>query len=318
MRRRDLKPGQKYGRLTLLSKAENKPCWLCRCDCGNEKVIRSDAIGIRTFSCGCYGREVLEQQHKRKLRQKYKDLDSNKDSEYYRLYHTWGHMKARCYNPNNNVYDLYGGRGIGVCDEWRNDYQKFKDWAVANGWRKDAKGMEQSIDRIDPNKDYSPENCRWTDASTQALNKRSAFLINVNGETHSITEWSRIRGVDPSVIRRRYHKYGMRGEQLFHPIPRSVRYADRNTVVFHGKEVPVVDLCREYGISDATLRYRYKQGWSDDKLVEKPKHKPVIKMEYEGKMYSISELCKNFGFKETTLRRRHARGLDFYGNKIAG
>ena len=110
----------------------------------------------------------------------------------------------------------------------------------------------------------------------------------------------------------------MRGEQLFHPIPRSVRYADRNTVVFHGKEVPVVDLCREYGISDATLRYRYKQGWSDDKLVEKPKHKPVIKMEYEGKMYSISELCKNFGFKETTLRRRHARGLDFYGNKIAG
>lgn len=318
MSRRELKSGQKYGRLELLSKTKKngRIFWLCKCDCGNEKVIRADAIGVRTFSCGCYGKQVLDAQHKKKLRQKYVDLDSNKDSDYYRLYHTWGHMKYRCYNPNNNVYDLYGGRGIDVCEEWKNDYQKFKNWALANGWRKDAKGMEQSIDRIDPDKGYSPENCRWVNASTQALNKRNNFMINVNGETHSITEWGRIKNIYPEVIRKRYRKYGIRGEQLFHPIPRSVKYANNDTVLFHGKSIPVVDLSRKYGIDDSTLRHRYKRGWRDDKLVEQPQHKPVIKMEYQGEMYTISELCKKFGFKETTLRRRYARGLDVYGNKI--
>ena len=79
--------------------------------------------------------------------------------------------------------------------------------------------------------------------------------------------------------------------------------------------VPVVDLCRQYGISYATLRKRYERGWRDDELIKRPEHKPLIKMEYKGKMYSISELCNNFGFKETTLRRRYSKGLDVYGNE---
>ena len=318
MGRRVLKPGQKYGRLTLLSKAQKNGrsgYWLCKCECGNKKIIRSDSIGRRTVSCGCYGKKVLEEQHKRKLATKYEDFDSKAYSPYYRLYHTWGHMKSRCYNANNNVYYLYGGRGIKVCDEWRDNYQCFKKWALANGWDLHAKGMEQSIDRIDPNKDYEPDNCRWVNAQTQALNKRNNFFITINGESRSITEWSRLKNIDPGVIRRRYYKYGLRGEDLFNLIPREMKYANNNKILFKGEMVPVVDLCRQYGISDATLRKRYERGWRDDELIKRPEHMPLIKMEYKGKMYSIPELCNNFGFKETTLRRRYSKGLDVYGNK---
>jgi hypothetical protein len=93
-------------------------------------------------------------------------------------------MRERCYYPKENRYAQYGGRGITVCDEWKNDFQAFYDWAMANGYNDDL-----SIDRIDVNGNYEPSNCRWATLEEQANNKRTSHLITIGGETFTLSEW---------------------------------------------------------------------------------------------------------------------------------
>lgn len=114
------------------------------------------------------------------------------------LYDICTQMIARCHNPNHASYFNYGARGITVCDEWRYDRSKFVDWANENGYRK---GL--SIDRINNDKGYSPDNCRWVDRTVQQNNTRRNHWITANGETHTISQWARIKGVNRGVIFRR-------------------------------------------------------------------------------------------------------------------
>lgn len=115
-----------------------------------------------------------------------------------RIYQNYYSMIARCYNPKDPNYARYGARGISVCDEWRKDNMAFFTWAFANGYEK---GL--SIDRIDVNGDYSPQNCRWATIKQQANNKRTNHFVEINGETHTITEWAEISGILKSTIRER-------------------------------------------------------------------------------------------------------------------
>lgn len=115
-----------------------------------------------------------------------------------RLYQTYNNMKSRCYKTYAKEYENYGGKGITICDEWLNDFQKFYDWAMMNGYADNL-----SIDRIDNNKGYSPENCRWVDMSVQNNNTRRTRKIEYNGETHSVSEWSRIIGLSRNTIVKR-------------------------------------------------------------------------------------------------------------------
>jgi hypothetical protein len=124
------------------------------------------------------------------------------------LYGVWRTMKSRCFNPNNKKYKNYGGRGITVCDEWVHDFQAFYDWAMSHGYEK---GL--SIDRIDNDRDYSPENCRWTDWKTQANNRRVTPVIVVDGVRHTAKEWADIAKVNYRTILRRYHN-GLTGKEL--------------------------------------------------------------------------------------------------------
>ena len=112
-------------------------------------------------------------------------------------------MKARCYNPLSDNYNNYGSRGITVCDEWKNNFQNFYDWAVKNGYRDDL-----SIDRIDNDKGYFPENCRWETPKGQQRNKRNNRLLTRNGETHCLAEWAEITGINRSTISDRIDKMG--------------------------------------------------------------------------------------------------------------
>ena len=110
-------------------------------------------------------------------------------------------MKARCYNPNRKRYVDYGGRGITVCDEWKNDVKAFYDWAMANGYSDDL-----TIDRIDTNGNYCPENCRWVGQDVQGNNKTDNILVERNGETHTIGEWANITGIRYATLYNRIVK----------------------------------------------------------------------------------------------------------------
>lgn len=129
-----------------------------------------------------------------------------------KLYGRWVMMKQRCYNSNNKDYYNYGARGIKVCDEWRNSYLNFHNWAYAN-WYNDM----LSIDRIDVNGDYEPDNCRWVDKNIQANNKSCTIYIDYKGKRVTLTELSGITGIKRETLEMRYIR-GDRGERLYRPV----------------------------------------------------------------------------------------------------
>lgn len=175
--------GQRFGRLTVVERAENcvTPCgsqktkWMCRCDCGNLIEILGDNLrNGRTSSCGCM----------KPIKCGKKSTTHGKSNT--RLYGVWRGMKARCYNTKNGKYRIYGGRGITICDEWLHDFQVFYEWAMNHGY---CEGL--SIDRIDNDKGYSPENCRWATDKEQSNNVRSNRCFKLSGGTKTLAEWCR-------------------------------------------------------------------------------------------------------------------------------
>lgn len=185
--------GEKIGRLTIIEEvpersSDNRRMVKCKCDCGNYAVVRLyEILRKRTTSCGC--------------------MRGTKDGEPTRhgtrLYDVWKGMRARCSNPNHTGYSYYGGRGIKICPEW-DDYVAFKKWAFTHGYDKDAPKGKCTLERIDSNKDYEPDNCKWVSMAEQNNNKRNSFKIKYKSETHTLSEWSKITGVPWGTIRNRY------------------------------------------------------------------------------------------------------------------
>lgn len=199
-RRCDL-TGQVFGRLTALWRVpDSHPIkWHCKCECGNEIDVITDSLKTgNTKSCGCLQKELAAN----RLRKH--GLGNT------RINRIWDCMKTRCYDPNSASYENYGGRGITICDEWRGDFMSFYNWSMTHGYADDL-----SIDRIDPNKGYYPENCRWATRETQSNNTRRNIVIDYNGEKHTMTQWARILNIPPTTLKARINRYGWSVERAF-------------------------------------------------------------------------------------------------------
>lgn len=195
--------GQRFGRLTVIERVKREKgeqgsaLWRCKCDCGNETISTSQALrNGRAKSCGCYAKEVRKQ------------LSTKHGGHKERLYGVWQDMKRRCESSYCASYKNYGGRGISVCDEWRDDYKAFRAWAFANGYNESETRGKCELDRIDVNGNYCPENCRWTTHAEQCRNKRNNYNITYKGETLNFVDWAVILFVTQSKFRNMIDNYG--------------------------------------------------------------------------------------------------------------
>lgn len=184
---------ERFDRLVVISREPNnkhkQAMWKCKCDCGNVVIVQSNMLRSgHTKSCGCLQRERTGEASR--THGKSKTL----------LYNKWSRMIQRCTNPNIERYKCYGGRGITVCKEWKR-FEEFERWAIDNGYNDNL-----SIDRIDVNKGYSPDNCRWATAKEQANNTTRNHYLTVRGETHTMSEWSDITGIPYTTIRARINR----------------------------------------------------------------------------------------------------------------
>lgn len=184
--------GQKYGRLTVIKRAESRrlesgrliTMWECECECGKSKIVRSDSLrNGKTNSCGCYHSEQLSQ-----IKTKHKQAGT-------RLYSIWINMKVRCTNPKTPEYKNYGGRGITICEEWLQNFESFYEWSINNGYRDNL-----SIDRIDNNGNYEPQNCRWATMEQQANNKTVSQTYTYMGKTKTIAEWAKEKNLKYNTL----------------------------------------------------------------------------------------------------------------------
>ena len=169
--------------------SNGKVLWLCQCDCGVRRTISGDRLRRgETQSCGCFRRENTGGQF-----QKYAKGQVNP-----RIYRIWKLIHSRCCNSNNPKFKNYGGRGITVCSKWMDDFMAFQTWALSAGYDDSL-----TIDRIDVNGPYSPENCRWTNNLIQCNNKTDNVFLELHGERHTVADWSRITGIHVQTIRGR-------------------------------------------------------------------------------------------------------------------
>ncbi|OGS41369.1 MAG: hypothetical protein A3K77_06340 [Euryarchaeota archaeon RBG_13_31_8] len=190
-----------------------KVYWICKCDCGNIISTRSDSLQSgRVKSCGC----IKKEQDKINLDRTTHDLSKT------RIYKIWQHIKERCYSHNSHDFCRYGGRGIKVYNEWFKSFDTFYHWAINNGYKENL-----TIDRINNNGNYEPNNCKWSTYKEQANNRRTNIKINFNNKIITLLEFSEFTKISYHILRYRIKKWireyrgnVIDGERLLHTVER--------------------------------------------------------------------------------------------------
>lgn len=261
--------GKKFNRLTAVEyKGSEK--WLFRCDCGNEKIMSASDVRLgKAKSCGCIHKEMLSKR------------ETTHGMSKTRLYSVWRGMKVRCYNENSEEFHRYGGRGITVCDEWLGKYgfKNFAEWAYKSGYDENAERGQCTIDRIDNDKGYSSDNCRWITIKEQQTNKME-HKWEINGESHTLDEWEKISGLTKETIRQRIRNGWSEDDVLIVPKRGEDGFYTQQSkrIEFNGEKHTISEWSRIIGISEATIRSRIIKGLNTEEILSKEK---VIKKDYE-------------------------------------
>jgi hypothetical protein len=247
--------GQIFGRLTAVEFSHDDVSprkgggknyclmWKCKCACGKTVTINAKKLKSgNTKSCGCL---LIEQ---RITHGRHKS----------REYRTWIGIKSRCYNPNNTGYPSYGGRGIKVCDRW---LESFENFLADMG---ECPDFSMSIDRIDNDGDYAPDNCEWRTIGEQANNRRDNRLLEFAGRTQTVAQWARKFGISPITIGSRLRD----GWSVKRALTTPAKVID--ILEFNGKKQNLAQWSAEFGISYDTLWRRMKRGWSIEKALTTP------------------------------------------------
>lgn len=197
------KVGSRFGRLVVIGSYNKNDSrhkfYKCLCDCGNIRIVQDSHLKTgNTKSCGCYRKEDASK----------KFTKHNKSAD--KLYGVWQTMKQRCYNKNNKSYNNYGGRGIIVYSEWKNEFMNFYNWAINNGY---DSGL--TLDRINVNGNYEPNNCRWVNQLNQQNNRRNNRFITYLGETKTLCQWSRVLNIPSFTLRKRLYDLNWSIEKAF-------------------------------------------------------------------------------------------------------
>lgn len=258
--------GQHFGRWTVIERAENRTTksgtrvmWRCLCECGKESVVSTWNLKRgKSISCGCFHREVSSDIMR--------EVGTTHGGSKTRLFRIWTGIKTRCFNENDPAYKRYGGRGITMCDEWKNDFAKFRDWALSNGYTD-----ELTCDRIDNDKGYSPDNCRWVTMKIQRRNTRRNRFLTINGETLTVSDWAERNGLDKDLILGRL-KQGWTTEEAV-----SVKPNERESkpgkyhVEYNGETHTLAEWAIIQGIPRRTIYERiYLCGWEVERALTQP------------------------------------------------
>lgn len=257
--------GQRFGRLTAcfphsIKRVDGKNpryYYWCNCDCGISRAVVSGNLTLEnTKSCGCLQREQMETRNSARRHGRVKDGE----------YRAWAGAKSRCFNQKNHAYSRYGGRGITMCDRWKNSFKNFLE-DMGNRLT-----PNHSLDRIDNDGDYCPENCRWATPTEQANNTHKNHRITIGGFTLTVAEWARKLEVDPDRIHDRLKIGWSEVDAIFLPVEQRIKaYETREHYIALGCEtLSIADWAKKMKISPKTISTRLARGWCEQDAVCTP------------------------------------------------
>lgn len=286
--------GKRFGHLTVTafdhqtSGTAHAVYWKCHCDCGNDTVVDGHSLtNGHTTTCGKCKAWLNE-----------RDLYW-KD----RLYTVYASMVARCTNPKHRSYKNYGGRGISICDRWIDNYPAFKDWAYSSGYDETAPRGECTLDRIDNNGNYCPENCRWVDMKTQSRNKRNTRSATLNGDTKCIMAWCDDLNLPVGAVNDRLYNGWDSNKAL------SVPFRDLKKKYYIGDiGFSIKEWSEKTGLSEAAIHNRLRNGMTLEEALNTP---PRYKNGTRGRKFtSASEIVRGLNKTERSETAQLADLLD--------
>lgn len=279
--------GHKYGQWTVVQYAgiapnSRKAAWLCECKCGTRRAITSNNLQ-RALSCGCGRRQKTILRNTTHGRARSPE------------HRTWCGMLQRCYNQNNTGYEDWGGRGITVCDRWKNSFENF----FADMGTKPFPGA--SIGRLDNDGNYEPKNCRWETHEQQAKNTRRTRRFAIGSESKCFSEWAEEAGVSPAAFANRVNANWNEDELLAPPI-------EAKRLEYNGKSMTVHEWSTVLGMSPSVLYERLSSGWTTEEALGTPPRPTTKQLTFRGKTQSLLCWAEELGINKSTLCHRLRRG----------